>query len=313
MKRRFVIAIPLALAGCGTLPQPFLGKPGAQGARLAVPPPPVLIVPPPGNALLGNQAAALYAKDIAAALVKQDVPSIARPARRYEWRLDATASIAGQTVTPVFEVIGPNHKVYGHISGSPIAAAAWANGDPAILKNTAKAAAPALAKQLTSINAAIQQSNPHSLENRPARVLLIGVKGAPGDGNHALALDVRRDLPKLGVVMVEKPADADFLIDGTVTVTPNSKHGKATGTDMVELAWTVKARDGQFIGKVSQLHDLKPGAMAPYWGDVAAAAARQAALGLKQVITNGTPKPPPVPASGKTAAAPPRPAPPPAR
>lgn len=289
MKRRLALAIPLMLAGCGTLPQPFLGKPGAVGAKLAVPPPPVLIVPPPEDAMLGNRGARLYAKDIAAALVKQDVPSIARPARPYDWQLDATASINGQMVTPRFKVVGPNKKVYGRSSGTEIPASAWANGDSAVLKAAAEDAAPALAKQLSVINASIQQSNPLSLENRPARVFLRGVTGAPGDGDHALALDVKRDLPKLGIVIVDKAADADFLVGGAVSVKPN---GKSTGTDTVELEWTVKTRNGQFIGKVSQLHDLQPSEMTPYWGDVAAAAAQQAALGLKQVITNGTPKPP---------------------
>lgn len=289
MKRRLALAVPLMLAGCGTLPQPFLGKPGAVGAKLAVPPPPVLIVPPPEDAMLGNQGARLYAKDIAAALVKQDVPSIARPARPYDWQLDATTSINGQMVTPHFKVIGPNKKVYGRSSGTDVPASAWANGDPAVLKAAAEDAAPALAKQLSAINASIQQSNPLSLENRPARVFLSGVTGAPGDGDHALALDVKRDLPKLGIVIVDKAADADFLVGGAVKVKPNGKPAK---TDTVELEWTVKTRDGQFIGKVSQLHDLQPSEMTPYWGDVAAAAAQQAALGLKQVITNGTPKPP---------------------
>lgn len=291
MKRVLAIALPLLLAGCGTLPQPFLGRPGKEGARLSVPPPPVLMIPVPQNAMLGDDAAKLYAQDLATALVKQDVPSIARPAGSYDWRLKTTAKLSGDMVTPEFAIVGPDRKTYGHTTGMAVQAATWANGDPNVLKTSAVAAAPHLAKQLAAINAAIQQSNPQSLENRPPRVLLMGVVGAPGDGDHSLALDLSRDLPKLGIIMVKHKNDADFLINGTVKVTPNAKTTAGSPSDLVELTWTVRTQTDRFIGKVSQLHDLKPSDMSPYWGDVAAAAAQQAALGLKQVITNATPKP----------------------
>ena len=288
MRRRLLIALPLLLAGCGTLPQPLLGKPGAMGARLAVPPPPVLIVPPPPDALLGNRAADAYAHDLAKALVDRNVPSIVRPARPYDWQLEATARSANATVIPGFRIIGPDQKEYGHLTATAVSGAAWAAGDPATLRQAADSAAPGLVKQLSAINAAVQQSNPASLENRPPRVRLIRVTGAPGDGNHALKLDVSRDLPKLGVVLVDHTSDADFLIDGVVKVSPASRNGKPGASDLVELDWTVRNRRGGFIGKVSQLHDLKPNEMTPYWGDVAAAAASQAALGLRQVIHNAT-------------------------
>ncbi|ABQ29647.1 MULTISPECIES: hypothetical protein [Acidiphilium] len=308
MRRRLLVALPLLLAGCGTLPQPLLGKPGAMGARLAVPPPPVLIVPPPPDALLGNRAADAYAHDLAKALVDRNVPSIVRPARPYDWQLEATARTANATVIPGFRIIGPGHKEYGHLTGAEVSGAAWAAGDPATLRQAADAAAPGLVKQLSAINAAVQQSNPASLENRPPRVRLIRVTGAPGDGNHALKLDVSRDLPKLGVVMVDHTADADFLIDGVVKVSPANKDGKPGESDLVELDWTVRNRRGGFIGKVSQLHDLKPSEMTPYWGDVAAAAASQAALGLRQVIRNATLKHDALPKHRKTEPAPPTPA-----
>lgn len=290
MRFRAALFIPLLLAGCGTLPQPFLGRPGPEGARLSVPPPPVLIVPPPRNAMLGDDAARLYAADLADALVKQDVPSLARPAEKTDWRLIGQAKIEQNQVIPVFSIVGPTGKVYGHVSGSPVAEQAWANGDPATLKTVASSVAPELATQLSAINASVQQSNPLSLENRPPRVLLTEVSGAPGDGDHALKINLQRDLPQLGVVMVTSEHDADFIISGTVKATPTAAPSQQGPMDMVELDWIVRDQSGDFIGKVSQLHDLKPSQMAPYWGDIAMVAAQQAALGLKQVIVNATPK-----------------------
>jgi hypothetical protein len=306
MNRYASLLLPILLIGCGTLPQPFLGKPGVEGALLSVPPPPVLIIPPPRDALLGNAAAHLYAKDLAAALVAQDVPSIAQPATKFDWRLIAQATTAGDKVVPSFTVIGPTGRVYGRSTGVAVSAEDWSNGDPAILNSAAASSAPDLAHQLGVINASVQQSNPHSLENRPSRVLLGHVTGAPGDGDHALALDLRRDLGQLGIVLVDHKQDADFILSGIVKVSPGNNTANASPSNVVELDWLVRSQSGAFIGKVSQLHDLAPSQMAPYWGDVAVAAAQQASLGIKQVIVNAIPKR--VPPTGAAAAKPAAPA-----
>jgi hypothetical protein len=290
MNRYVVLLTPVFLAGCGTLPQPFLGRPGPQGAVLSVPPPPVLIIPPPHDALLGDSASQLYANDLAKALVAEDVPSIVRPVGKFDWRLMARAKLSANQVIPTFTIIGPTGKVYGQSTGAAVCGQAWSDGNAATLNAAAISAAPDLAQQLGTINASVQQSNPRSLENRPARALLAQVSGAPGDGDHALALDVRRDLAQLGVVLVEHKQDADFIISGVVKVSPSPHQSRVSASDIVELDWLIHSQSGAFIGKVSQLHDLTPDQMAPYWGDVAVAAAHQAALGINQVIVNAIPK-----------------------
>jgi len=298
LKLLLVIVTPLWLASCGTLPQPFLGKPGPEGAILSIPPPPILIVPPPHDALLGKSGPTRYAGDIAAALVKRGVPSVAGPASTADWQLRIKATQEGPSVIPAFAIIGPNQQVYGQTRGSPTPYAAWAKGDPATLDANAQQASEPLARLLASINARIQQSNPASLENRPAHVMLSGVHGAPGDGDHSLALDFGRSMAPLGVIFVTTRSEADFIVTGKVTVTP-----QGPAKELVELDWVVRDRTGRFIGKVSQLHLLKPTDMEPYWGDVAAAAAEQAALGVQQVVQNATLKP--MHAASREKAAPP--------
>ncbi|WP_201729177.1 hypothetical protein [Acidocella sp. C78] len=288
MKRLVWVAFTLLLAGCGTLPQPLLGKPGIEGAHLAVPPPPVLVITPSPAALLGGSASKAYAHDLARALDDQNVPAMVRIPQSYDWELLATATTSAGLTTPDFRIIGPNHKTYGHLAGQPVNAAQWAEGNPETIAHTAASAAPRLARQLAAINAAVQQSNPASLENRPPQVLLLGVTGAPGDGDHALKLDLSRDLPRQGIVLVEDKSDADFLVSGNVKISHIHKSVHNAENNLVELDWTVKDQRGTFVGKVSQLHDLKSSEMVPYWGDVAAAAAQQAALGLRQVIRNAT-------------------------
>ena len=279
--KRASLLLALALAGCGTLPEPFYGNPGSTGARLSIPPAPVLFVPSPGQALLGDDAAQLYAKDLATELADYDVPSVAGPAQKLNWHLDVTAKLEGESVVPAYAVVGPDKKIYGKQTGAPVPAQGWANGDPATLDAAAKAAAPGLSKLMAGINADIQQSNPQSLENRTPRIFIAGVSGAPGDGDTALPTDLAHALPGPNLILVKDKKTADFTVTGTVKATPAGQ-----GEDEVQLNWVVRDVNDRVIGQVTQIHALKPSDMAPYWGDVAAAATKEAAGGIQNVVQN---------------------------
>ncbi len=280
--KRLILALPLVLASCGTLPQPFYGNPGGPEAeRLSLPPAPILMVPTPAKALLGHDAAQLYAKDVAAAMAAHDVPSVPGAPEKDEWQLAITASASGTLVTPAYAIIGPNGKTYGRQSGAPAPAAAWANGDPSTLGAAAKADAPALTQLMTSINAQIQQSNPESLENRTPRIFIGAVTGAPGDGDQSLPLNISRDLAGPDLQVVSNAAQADFTVTASVKTSPAPQ-----GQVQVELNWVVRDRNNRIVGQVTQLHDLDPQDISPYWGDVAAAAAQEAAQGITTVVQN---------------------------
>jgi len=275
------LLLPLALAACGTLPQPFYGDPGVEGAKLAVPPAPVLYVPAPGAALLDDSAASLYAHDLASALAADDVPTVFGSGGKQSWRLVTTATLSGPNVIPSYQVLGPGDKSYGTQTGAPVPAAAWANGDPAALNKTAATDSVAVTHLLAAVNATIQGSDPNSLENRVPRVLMGAVTGAPGDGDTSLALNMTRDLPGPDTEVVTDPARADFTVTGLIKTQPDSN-----GQILVELDWSVIDAYHRKIGQVTQLHDLSPADIEPYWGDVAAAAATEAAGGVNQVISN---------------------------
>jgi hypothetical protein len=277
------IALTLALTACGTLPEPFYGNPGREGAILAIPPAPVLIIPTPTNALLADDSARLYATDLASALAAQDVPSLAGPAQKTDWRVTTTATLDGATVTPHYSLLGPDGKTYGSIAGAPIDAQDWANGNPTALTAQAAADAKPLVKILETANAQIQGSNPNSLENRPPRIYITGVTGAPGDGDSALALNMARDLPPLGDDITATKADADFTVSAVVSTKPDSNN-----QILVQLNWLVHDASNRSIGQVTQLHDVNPPDITPYWGDTAAAAASEAAAGVHTVISNAT-------------------------
>ena len=273
------LVLPLLLAACGDLPMPFKDNPGPDALRLAAPPPTRLAVPSPGRAMLADDGAKRFAADLAGALDDQAVPAEAIVPVRGDWRLDTTATLTADEVTPHFTVLTPLGAVKGNVDGKPVPAAAWANADAATLKAEANAAGPDIAALLTGIRAAEREADPHSLMHRPARVFFEGVRGAPGNGDAELTEAMRREIPMHGDVVAAAATGADFLLAARVRVSaPKDGHQE------VELSWRVVDPAGHEAGKVSQLNAVATGALDGPWGDVALAAAAEAAGGIHEVI-----------------------------
>jgi hypothetical protein len=297
-----VLLLPVVLlTACGDLPQPFLGNPGARARILAEPPTPRLAVPVPGQALLPDQAAASFATALADALQKQEVPAVAGPAQPGDWRLAVDVGLHGTTVVPVYTVLDPKGKDQGKAEGKPLDSADWAGATPATLSGAATQVAPGIADLLSRIQAAMQQADPNSLYNRPARVQVMDVTGAPGDGNLALTREMRTILARLGPVVQETAIGADFIVRGTVRLVPI-----AGGQERVEIQWSVVKPGADERGRVVQLNDVAAGSLNGYWGDVATAVAQEAAGGVRDVILRQSGRTPgtDAPAGAATGAAP---------
>jgi hypothetical protein len=289
--RLSLLALPVVLAGCGDFPEPMLHHPGRMAMLLAHPPPPRLVVPVPGRALLDDQSAAVFARDLSNAMVAQTVPAFAQKPQRGDWVLGVTANLNGDTVTPAYTIIDPRGHVQGNLTGTPVSSQAWADGNATVLNQAATDAGPELAALLSNIDAALKESDPNSLYNRPPRLDFSGITGAPGDGNDSLAKEMRRDIANLGVILVDQQDQADYLMHAQVHVTrinPTTQH--------IEIFWIIDSSDGKEAGRVAQLHDIPKGSLDTYWGDVAVVAASEAAQGVKEVIDNNIGKksvPPP--------------------
>ncbi len=281
--RVFLLLLPVLLSACGNLPQPFYGNPGATGARLAQPPPSRLAVQYPAQSLLPDEAATAWARAVAEALQAQEIPADARrPSRGREWSLELAAEIRGDAVVPSYTVHNPAGQPEGLSEGAPVPTGEWAGGNPATLKAAAAQAAPGIASLLNRIEAARRQSDPNSLLNRPARVFLAGVTGAPGDGGRSLPAQMRIKLEANGVVVQDTAKDADFEVRGDVQTAPG-----ANRQVRVELQWIVSDPRGE-RGRIVQINEVPPAAIANYWGDVAVAVAAEAAGGVKDVIVNAS-------------------------
>lgn len=274
-----VVAACLVLSGCGDLPQPFAGNPGAAARRLSQPPPSRLLVLPATNALLPDSGVAAFPQAIAGALADRGVPAIAEAGKNGDWRLAITAELQGNSVTPAFSVRNPADKPKGTVKGPPVPADEWQVASADTLKREAEAAAPAISDLLDKIEAAREESDPNSLLNRPPRVLVKGVTGAPGDGNTSLAHQISLDLGKGGVVIQKDPEGADYIVECHVNTVP-----AGPGTTRIELQWIVTDAQGREAGRVVQLNEVPSASITGLWGEAAIAAGQEAAAGVREVI-----------------------------
>jgi len=294
MLRPILLLLPLlALAGCGDLPEPFLGNPGPVGRVLAQPPAPRLAVTTPTNALLPDAGSKALAGDLVQALQAQAVPAVAAEPKGTDWRLVATASLHGPTVVPTFTVVDPQGKDRGHTDGTPVPTADWAAAASGTLRQSATAAAPKIASLLTDIQISLEMANPDSLYNRRAKVDVADVTGAPGDGDVSLTRQMRMRLGLLGPAVQTTSAGADYTVAGHVRAVP-----LPDDKQRIEIQWVVKNAKGQEVGRVIQLHEIPAGSLSHYWGDVAVVVATEASGGVEDVIKKQTP---PLPAQKPTA------------
>jgi hypothetical protein len=288
MRERGVAAAFFALAGlagCAQMPHPF-ADPGHDARDLALnTPPPRLAVPVPAQSLLDDKAAALLAQDTATALLAQSIPAIVQAPRAGDWSLKITASLQGGLVAPRFAILTPKGEEKGHVDALPVPGAAGSAGDAKALDVLAAQEAPHIAQRLTDIQTAMMLNDPSSLMRRPARLYFSGVTGAPGDGNVSLARAFAAALPDARDQLQPAAKGADYTIRSTVSVTDGPAGTTGHPQQHVEIVWHVLAADGKEAGAATQLHDVDAHSLDGPWGDVAAAAAGEAAGGVRQIVS----------------------------
>lgn len=300
MRPLFLLALLGLLAACGDLPQPYRGNAGGLAAQLAQPPGSRVAVPRPTEAMLDDASSGRFAEALAEALRTAEVPAVAAAALPLDWRVNVAAARQGATVMPRFTLIDADGREQGAIDGRPVPVQAWAEGAEEPLRTAATAAAPRIAELMLRAEAARKATNPAALASGgPPRLRVVPVSGAPGDGNTSLTGRMIEFLTERGFVVSDSASGANFAVQGLVQLA-----NVAPGRQRVELIWIVSRRDGEELGRVAQLNEIPAGSLNGLWGDVAYAAAQQAAAGIRQVVSNagGMPEAPAA-ADGRTPAA----------
>lgn len=279
----------LALGACGDLPQPFRGNPGGQSGMLAAPPAYRLAIPTPTQALLPAEQAGAFAEALSAALLANEVPASATDPLPLDWRLTIEATLRDGSVVPRYALIDPDGQPQGQAEGTRIPARDWSVAGPEVMRRAARDAAPRVADLLLRAEAARKGTDPAALmAGGPPRIYVPMVRGAPGDGNQALTARLREALGQQGLVVQELAQGARFAVTGQVAVVPQPQ----TRTQRVEILWTVSRNDGEDLGRVLQLNEVPQGVLERFWGDVAFAAATEAAGGVRTVVANAGGFPP---------------------
>lgn len=294
--RLLVLLLLPVLPACGDLPQPFRGNPGGQAAMLAAPPAYRLAIPDPAGALLPADASRALSEALSEALLVAEVPAAATATPLpLDWLLAVEAGLDRGAVTPRFRLTDPDGRDQGMAEGAPVPARDWSEARPELLRRVARDAAPRVAELLLRAEAARRGMGPAALAVAgPPRIFVPAVRGAPGDGNAALTARLREALGAQGMVVQDIAQGARFAATGEVNVV----NRPATRTQRVEILWTVSRVDGYDLGRVLQLNEVPMGVLERFWGDVAFAAATEAAGGVRTVVANagGFPADPNAPA-----------------
>lgn len=282
-RRLLLLAALLLPAACGDLPQPFRGRPGGLAGSLAQPPSVRIAVPRPGSdALLDSGGAERMADALANALRQNEVPATSGAPFPLDWRVTMDASQDGRSVTPRYRLLDADGTELGTVSGRAVPFRAWADASAATLSDAARYAGPRIAELLLRAEAQRRGTTAESLMGTAPRVYLASVRGATGDGNVALAAQVRAALQRRGMIPQENTVGAGFALTAQVDVT----NSEMAGEQRVEIVWTVSRRDGQDLGRVVQINTVPARSLDRAWGDAASAAANEAAGGIRDVIRN---------------------------
>jgi hypothetical protein len=112
----------------------------------------------------------------------------------------------------------------------------------------------------------------------PPRLAVVGVNGAPGDGNISLVRGLEQALRVQGMRLAPI-TEAELLITAKVSISDGKK-----GYEHVKLEWLVTSQDMSELGKITQENDIPKGSLSGKWGATAADIAEATAFGVRDVI-----------------------------
>lgn len=255
-------------------------------------PPPRLAVPVPAPVKISSQITAQrLTRSLTSALVTQNVPAVSRPPAQGDWWIDLEARRKDGFISAHYAIIGSNNIIQSQGDADPIDVNAWNKADRDALNTIALQIAPAIAHTLTEIQTDRMMHDPMSLQQRPARIYLEGVSGAPGDGNYVLSRAFFTAFPRDAGNLITTNRGADFILHTEVNLQNAPPDAQGQKQEQIELIWHVQsAINKKEIGAATQIHAIPAHSLDVHWGDTAIAAANEAGPAVAQIIANNTGK-----------------------
>lgn len=270
------------LAACQPLPHPFADNAPKPGA-------PILALRDSTSIWVAPVAGAppATAKRLAAAIAKE-------LQRRQVAASDRAAGITSDVLQGRIQEMPPAHgeaavvalwrlrNAKGRFLGERAARLVGAAGDwQAGKKGAVVRLAAASADQLVPL--LLGGPPPSEAKVRQTRLSIGSVKGAPGNGDQALAQAIAQVLTRPDLaILAGREGKPDLVLDAAVTVA-KPKDGK----ERVRIVWRLRRPDGKEIGTVAQQNDVPAGLLDGRWGDVAWSVAVAARDGIFQLVSRG--------------------------
>ena len=266
----------VTLSACGSLPQPFRH---AEGEAVLMPDLAGGVIVRPVTGPMADPYGLTDA--LVSVLNVAEVPAVLREAPKAEADAgglsqpptfaDKTVIIEGKAVdeqTIVWQVSNAGGEVLGEYRQS-VDKTALSRTSPEALRGIAQRAFPGIIALLP-----IEKS--HNVAG-PARIRLIPVQEAPGDGSVRLTSAMRLALKTAGFILTDE--QPSYILTGNVLVAPYQ-----AGAEMVSVTWLLTYPDGMELARIQQANPVPQGTMDGPWGNLANLIAEGGVQGVQEAL-----------------------------
>jgi hypothetical protein len=247
------------LGACGPIPQPFHSAPAAKLSNplLAIPDGAGVTVTPVEGA--NANVSGPLTEALVAALIAREIPATAGGSLTNGLLLEGTAHWQDRKVQVDWRLTDHLGNQVALVQAEvPATRTAYDQGYPLLIQELADAGADLVVDSLRPDAAVlIEQTGPRS-------VAVMGVEGAPGDGNTALANAMTAVLKEGGVNIADNPEDATLLLAGSVL-----QGEPENGFQEITIRWWLMDASGTVLGTLQQSNRVPEGSLNDKWGGAA--------------------------------------------
>jgi hypothetical protein len=290
MMRVIPFVAALSLAGCAAIteplgmedpfavPQPFLGvarNEAMLGQAIQVP---ALVIDAPQG--LARELGTALRDRIVVEAQKRDLPALSEATVRAWLLTGQAASVAASGKPDAAQSVISWRLIDSEGAERAQFSVSFAGSEASL----SEAGLQLLAEQTASaLDAALMRPETQVAEQKVDSTSPIAwidaIKGAPGDGNKALARALQGVLPLKGVRVAATKDKSEWRIEGRVKVVAHAKN-----QDVVTLIWRVLDAKGKEAGTITQENAVPRGRLAKPWAEIAGFAAEAAAEGIAQLL-----------------------------